>query len=98
MQRIRHGRTLVAFCFLLCSAINCITFRKNPVFSNLRFGRSIASGGIVVDVYGTGFSLLDRVHMAVVDGVRVLKGASCTIARDDLMHCFTPDLKIPHKR
>uniref|UniRef100_A0A0M3J7D3 IPT/TIG domain-containing protein n=1 Tax=Anisakis simplex TaxID=6269 RepID=A0A0M3J7D3_ANISI len=42
--------------------------------------------------------LLQRPHMVVMDEDRAVKGPKCTIERDDLMHCFTPDLMIPHDR
>lgn len=66
--------------------------------SQVRFERSIASGGILVDVFGTGFKLLQRPHMLVMDEDRAIRGPRCIIERDDLMHCYTPDLMIPNDR
>lgn len=73
-------------------------YEKKPRFVSVRPERSIASGGIVVDVYGTGFKLVQRPHMVVMDEDRAVKGPICEIERDDLMHCKTPDLQIPDDR
>lgn len=64
----------------------------------VRFERSIASGGITVDVFGTGFKLLQRPHMVILHADRVLRGPKCDIERDDLMHCKTPNLEITRDR
>ncbi|VDK60639.1 unnamed protein product [Gongylonema pulchrum] len=47
---------------------------------------------------GTGFKLLQRPHMIVVDEGRSMKGPRCDIVHDDLMFCKTPNLEIPHDR
>uniref|UniRef100_A0A915ADH7 Sema domain-containing protein n=2 Tax=Parascaris univalens TaxID=6257 RepID=A0A915ADH7_PARUN len=73
-------------------------YEKAPTVSQVRFERSIASGGILVDVFGTGFKLLQRPYMLVMDEDRAIRGPRCIIERDDLMHCYTPDLMIPNDR
>ncbi|VDK64486.1 unnamed protein product [Onchocerca ochengi] len=71
---------------------------ENPTFAQVIPERSIESGGITVDVLGTGFKLLQRPHMVVRDEKRIMKGPQCNIVRDDLIFCKTPSLEIPHNR
>lgn len=75
-----------------------IIFRKNPTFTQVIPERSTESGGIIVDVTGSGFKLLQRPHMVVVDEGRTMKGPRCDVVHDDLMFCKTPNLEIPHNR
>ncbi|VDN05642.1 unnamed protein product [Thelazia callipaeda] len=77
---------------------NNIRFKENPTFAQVTPERSIESGGILVDVTGTGFKLLQRPYMIVRDEKRTMRGPQCDIARDDLMFCKTPSLEIPHDR
>lgn len=73
-------------------------FRENPTFSQVIPERSIESGGILVEVKGTGFKLLQRPRMVIKDGKRIMKGPECNVVRDDLIVCMTPGLEIPHNR
>uniref|UniRef100_A0A8R1XYX6 Sema domain-containing protein n=1 Tax=Onchocerca volvulus TaxID=6282 RepID=A0A8R1XYX6_ONCVO len=73
-------------------------YEENPTFAQVIPERSIESGGITVDVLGTGFKLLQRPHMVVRDEKRIMKGPQCNIVRDDLIFCKTPSLEIPHNR
>lgn len=75
-----------------------ITFRKNPNVSRTEFTRSIASGGILVDVRGIGFRSLQKSFIVMFDDNRVLKGGQCRVIRDDLMQCLTPALNISRNR
>lgn len=86
---------------LECPSKHFITgrnFRENPTFAQVIPERSIESGGIIVDVVGTGFKLLQRPHMVVRDEKKVMKGPQCNVVRDDLIFCKTPSLEIPHNR
>uniref|UniRef100_A0A915PJ57 Sema domain-containing protein n=1 Tax=Setaria digitata TaxID=48799 RepID=A0A915PJ57_9BILA len=73
-------------------------YEENPTFAQVIPERSIESGGIIVDVMGTGFKLLQRPHMVVRDEKKIIKGPQCSIVRDDLIFCKTPSLEIPHNR
>ncbi|KAL3982306.1 Plexin cytoplasmic RasGAP domain family protein [Acanthocheilonema viteae] len=73
-------------------------YEENPTFAQIIPERSIESGGIIVDVMGTGFKLLQRPYMVVRDEKRVMKGPQCNVVRDDLIFCKTPSLEIPHDR
>lgn len=66
--------------------------------TSVRPEKSIISGGIQVEVRGTGFDLIQRPHMVVIEDDRSLVGPRCRIEHSELMFCRTPDLKIPPNR
>ncbi|CAD6194251.1 unnamed protein product [Caenorhabditis auriculariae] len=68
-------------------------FTSNPAVSSVFPNRTIASGGIQLDVSGQGFSLLQRPRLILI-GSRSEKqyGPLCSIESDALMRCVTPAL------
>ena len=73
-------------------------FRKDPKVTSVRPEKSIASGGIRVNVRGSGFGLIQRPHLVVMESDRAWLGPRCTIMGDETMTCLTPDLHIPKDR
>jgi hypothetical protein len=66
--------------------------------TSVRPERSIAAGGIEVEVRGSGFDLIQRPHMVVVESDTAFVGPRCRVDNPELMYCKTPDLRIPPSR
>lgn len=66
-------------------------FTSDPSVQSIAPNKTIPSGGITVDVYGQGFTLLQRPRMVFVGlGDDKSYGPACTIVDDQLMKCATP--------
>uniref|UniRef100_A0A0N5AQC5 Sema domain-containing protein n=1 Tax=Syphacia muris TaxID=451379 RepID=A0A0N5AQC5_9BILA len=73
------------------------SFRRNPTISGTAFIKSIESGGILTDVSGTDFHLVQRPYMVVYDEDKIFKSSECTILGDNLIQCLTPAVTISDK-
>ncbi|UMM30896.1 hypothetical protein L5515_012592 [Caenorhabditis briggsae] len=66
-------------------------FTSDPSVQSIAPNKTIPSGGITVDVYGQGFTLLQRPRMVFVGlGNDKSYGPLCSIIDDQLMKCATP--------
>ncbi|GMT23527.1 hypothetical protein PFISCL1PPCAC_14824 [Pristionchus fissidentatus] len=78
--------------------IGDFVYLANPKTSSVSPERSVAAGGIRVDVRGEGFRILQRPKMILVGRGEVkTEGKECTIRDDSHMECFTPPLPSTEK-
>ncbi|KAK5971276.1 Sema domain-containing protein [Trichostrongylus colubriformis] len=68
-------------------------FALNPRVSTVLPAKSIAAGGVQIDVKGEGFALLQRPRMVLISDRGVYQaGPVCEVEDDSLMVCITPGL------
>ncbi|KHJ87831.1 IPT/TIG domain protein, partial [Oesophagostomum dentatum] len=68
-------------------------FVSNPRVSTIVPAKSIAAGGVKIDVKGEGFALLQRPRMVLINDRGVIQaGPVCEVEDDGLMVCLTPGL------
>ncbi|CDH93357.1 Sema domain-containing protein [Caenorhabditis elegans] len=66
-------------------------FTSDPSVQSISPNKTIPSGGITVDVYGQGFTLLQRPRMVFTGlGDEKSYGPACSIEDDQMMKCATP--------
>ncbi|PIO63528.1 IPT/TIG domain protein, partial [Teladorsagia circumcincta] len=68
-------------------------FALNPRVSTVLPAKTIAAGGVQIDVKGEGFALLQRPRMVLINDRGVHQaGPVCEVEDDSLMVCITPGL------
>ncbi|VDK43817.1 unnamed protein product, partial [Cylicostephanus goldi] len=68
-------------------------FVSNPRVSTIVPAKSIAAGGVKIDVKGEGFALLQRPRMVLINDRGIIEsGPICDVEDDGLMVCLTPGL------
>ncbi|KIH66538.1 plexin cytoplasmic region [Ancylostoma duodenale] len=68
-------------------------FVSNPRVSTIVPAKSIAAGGVQIDVKGEGFALLQRPRMVLINDRGVIQaGPVCEVEDDGLMVCLSPGL------
>jgi plexin A len=73
--------------------------QPDPVIVSIRPERTIASGGLKVEVRGERLDLVQRARMFVMNGVqRYTAAVPCEPANSGTMLCYTPDLQIEPTR